>query len=288
MNYCYFWKKYSKDNKLPDDALYLSSYVKDGPLYVGRRGEYDEVGKITTTAGHLNMYYLYTASLGRTTFGEILCGMPGSVYWMRFGRDDTIPKDAIKGGRFWSDCGDLYIGKNNEGEIGKITSCEGKVKLLYCYNSGSTDIGSILCGMPWYAVTFDYHFVPIVEIHGAKAGDIQVKHSLEYGYKGAQLDTETIRNISAQASSNFAAVAPRSMAPYLKEEMEAIKEVYDEMKTSEVTLNVSLREPFYLYQVEVTATMNYGNIIIMKRRALAECDSPVVEKHFRKKNLRPN
>ena len=286
MNHSFTWKKYEKDDPLPEDALCLGHYRKDGPLYVGRREKGAEVGKINTSNNNRKMKNLWTPSKGLKTSGEIFCGTPGSVHWMRFDKGDSIPKDAIRGGSFSSDCGDLYIGKNSQGEIGKITSCGDKLKLLYCHDSGCTDVGYILCAKTLHAVRFDYHFVPIVEIQGGKEGDIQIVHSLEYGYKGAKLDTKTIKKISAQASSNFAAIAPRSMTPWLRKEMEAIEEVFDEMSTSEVKLNVNLWKPFYLYQVAVVATMSDEIIIVMKRRALTQYDFPVQEKHFKK--LQPN
>ena len=285
MNHCYYWKEFSQGDKLPKDALRLGNYFRDGPLYVGRRAAHDENGKVNTTEGHTKLNHLRSPNLDKTTFGEVLCGIPESVYWKHFVKNNPIPKDAIRGGSFWSDCGELYIGKNSQGEIGKINSCGGKLKLMYCHDCGSTDNGYILCEKPLQVDRFDYYFVSIVEIEGGKEGDIQIKHSVEYGFKGAKFDTKIIRNISAQASSNFSAVAPRNMTPWLKKEMEAIEEVYDEMRTSEVTLNVNLAKPFYLYQVEVTATVNYGMVIVLKRRALVQYDSPVVEKHF--KNLHP-
>ena len=64
------WRSYSKGKCIPTDALQLGSYRKDGQLYVGRRGEKGEVGKINAHGS--NMKDLWTHDQGKTSNGDIL------------------------------------------------------------------------------------------------------------------------------------------------------------------------------------------------------------------------
>ena len=95
----YTWREYKQGYPVPDDALLLAHYEKDGPQYVGRRWENDEVGKITLLNDCSKMNELWTHAQKKSTSGEILCGSPDSVFWKSFEKGNPIPDGAIKAGK---------------------------------------------------------------------------------------------------------------------------------------------------------------------------------------------
>lgn len=77
--------------------------------------------------------------------------------WKPIARGDAIPEGAILGGRTSTD-GEVFVGKNRSGEVGKINLSDGKMHNLWCHKGKDSAEGEILivskgCPIQWVKVS---------------------------------------------------------------------------------------------------------------------------------------
>ena len=271
------WRSYSKGKCIPTDALQLGSYRKDGQLYVGRRGEKGEVGKINAHGS--NMKDLWTHDQGKTSNGDILCGTSGSVKWTPLKQGDLIPVDAIKAGYYHKD-GDLYIGRAETGEIGKINTSANKMRNLWSHDGGRRSAGEILCAVPM-VVKLIYRCIPIFETDGCSSGFFDKQVKMESGLSGSSKEVVNVNEISTKASLKWDTVAASAtMDTSTKTHIKEACLARYQSKTEDTTIHVDYSKPCYVYQAAVVAKMSNGTEIRMKHGAFIQRSKPIQDTEY--------
>jgi len=143
------WVPYRKGCDLPAHAIKASKYYKadGGPLYIGKSNEGD-VGKINADNGKLHNLWISGQHLKIQVFpwtdGGILTCDPRLIEWKEFTKGKPLPSLAFHAGNMPKD-GDIYVGKNVAGEVGKINVDGKNMHHLWCATSGCSMSGYILC-----------------------------------------------------------------------------------------------------------------------------------------------
>ncbi len=147
----YKWVPKSRNNPLPDNAVYAGNTGRDGLIYVAR---FDNVpGKVNLSDGK-NIYNFWVQGKGSRTSGEVLI-TNGECKWIDIKRGDPIPEYAIYSGL--DQCKDeVWVGRSICGECGKINvkdngsvnkengSSNSTMWNLWSHFKGQSAIGSIL------------------------------------------------------------------------------------------------------------------------------------------------
>ena len=76
--------------------------------------------------------------------------------WKPVKKGDPIPDDAVKAGYRDGDGGTLYIGKADNGEVGKYNTSNKKLNNLWAHNSGRHDSGSVFVCDPELVLWREY------------------------------------------------------------------------------------------------------------------------------------
>lgn len=95
--------------------------------------------------------------------------------WKPIARGDAIPEGAILGGRTSSD-GEVFVGKNRAGEVGKLNLRDGKMYNLWCHKGKDSAEGDILvvkkeCPIQWVKVSKGDAIPPDSLLAGNHDGD---------------------------------------------------------------------------------------------------------------------
>jgi len=138
------WKDYRKGEALPEGFVYGGKTEKDGHLVVGR--DRDGVpGKLNLSTGKLDgvLHNLWVHGSGCHSEGQVLQVKPMPFTWVPIKRGDPLPPGVVLSGRTRSD-GDVYVGRNSDGEVGKINLDGGNVWNIWCHHGGGSQEGEIL------------------------------------------------------------------------------------------------------------------------------------------------
>lgn len=274
------WKKYKHGDNIPDYALKLGSHRTDGPLYVGRRGAADEVGKINIDGMKLNN--LWTHDQGKILEGEILCGVLNDVKWIKYNKGDKIPVDALKAGYYHKD-GDLYIGKSEDGEIGKINIKSDAINNLWCHDGGEKHCGEILCIVPEVG-DIVYKFVPIYSIEGGSSGFVDQSLTMQTGLSGSSSEMVNINNISSAACIAWNEIsASQNLDTNIKSYMAEAINNNNKIQCHEEVVNkihVDLSKPCYVYQPTVIFKLSNCTDLSMRYNSIFQKCSPMKQSEY--------
>jgi len=138
------WKDFRKGEALPEGFVYGGKTEKDGHLVVARDSD-GVPGKLNLSNGKLDgvLHNLWVQGSGCHGEGQVMQIKPNPFTWMPIKRGDPLPQGVVLSGRTRSD-GDVYIGRNSDGEVGKINLDGGNVWNIWCHHGGSSQEGEIL------------------------------------------------------------------------------------------------------------------------------------------------
>lgn len=139
------WKDFRKGEALPEGFVYGGKTEKDGHLLVGRSGD-GVPGKLNLSNGKLdgvlhNLWF-HGAAFGHSE-GQVLQIKPLPFTWVPIKHGEPLPSGAVLSGRTRSD-GDVYVGRNSDGEVGKINLDGGNFHKIWCHHGGGSEEGEIL------------------------------------------------------------------------------------------------------------------------------------------------
>mmetsp|Transcript_36437 Transcript_36437/g.96935 ORF Transcript_36437/g.96935 Transcript_36437/m.96935 type:complete len:764 (-) Transcript_36437:19-2310(-) len=160
----FMWVPIRKGDALPHRVVSAGSTKTDAENYVARNQQ-GEAGKLTIADGHgpRRAWGIWTHTDGRTEDGDVLVLAPGfTSQWVKFSRAAVLPDGAVFVGSA-EKSGNTYVGRNKQGEAGKVTLENHvspkktetdstsptvpdvlKVEAIHCHHGGRSYHGEIL------------------------------------------------------------------------------------------------------------------------------------------------